>query len=417
MSKYLEEFKNYKSGREIMTKKNNSNNKRCITSYNINDKNYDSNNNNLYCISLGNSPTEYSSYSNLNLNLKDRSKMIYFKNKLKKDIKNINTHSINNYRKNLILRQNTIDYNDDNTYKKNRGTIDSNYNNYYNYIYNNSLKTNKTGLIINNNFEKKIIFKDNNKNNLKNKNKSLTNLQINNKLFLSPEKSHEFLNIINRNKNIPKKQKSIYKIIKKKEIKSKRLEKENIINKSTNFYNKQNNIDYKNILDEDYFRNNNEKEEENNIYNNDKDKNDETMSKELFSLLVKKLNNALEENEQEKRKLNILTKENIKLKQIINLDKTNNEIILKEKTKEINELKKDKEVLKKENEKLKLEILKMKMIKRKKHSSNANNRIKQVDDHDLNQLDSICSLIGGSNGYSNYSTEKELIYVNKNKNL
>jgi hypothetical protein len=417
MSKYLEEFKNYKSGREIMTKKNNSNNKRCITSYNINDKNYDSNNNNLYCISLGNSPTEYSSYSNLNLNLKDRSKMIYFKNKLKKDIKNINTHSINNYRKNLILRQNTIDYNDDNTYKKNRGTIDSNYNNYYNYIYNNSLKTNKTGLIINNNFEKKIIFKDNNKNNLKNKNKSLTNLQINNKLFLSPEKSHEFLNIINRNKNIQKKQKSIYKIIKKKEIKSKRLEKENIINKSTNFYNKQNNIDYKNILDEDYFRNNNEKEEENNIYNNDKDKNDETMSKELFSLLVKKLNNALEENEQEKRKLNILTKENIKLKQIINLDKTNNEIILKEKTKEINELKKDKEVLKKENEKLKLEILKMKMIKRKKHSSNANNRIKQVDDHDLNQLDSICSLIGGSNGYSNYSTEKELIYVNKNKNL
>ena len=417
MSKYLEEFKNYKSGKEIMTKKNNSNNKRCITSYNINDKNYDSNNNNLYCISLGNSPTEYSSYSNLNLNLKDRSKMIYFKNKLKKDIKNINTHSINNYRKNLILRQNTIDYNDDNTYKKNRGTIDSNYNNYYNYIYNNSLKTNKTGLIINNNFEKKIIFKDNNKNNLKNKNKSLTNLQINNKLFLSPEKSHEFLNIINRNKNIQKKQKSIYKIIKKKEIKSKRLEKENIINKSTNFYNKQNNIDYKNILDEDYFRNNNEKEEENNIYNNDKDKNDETMSKDLFSLLVKKLNNALEENEQEKRKLNILTKENIKLKQIINLDKTNNEIILKEKTKEINELKKDKEVLKKENEKLKLEILKMKMIKRKKHSSNANNRIKQVDDHDLNQLDSICSLIGGSNGYSNYSTEKELIYVNKNKNL
>ena len=417
MSKYLEEFKNYKSGKEIMTKKNNSNNKRCITSYNINDKNYDSNNNNLYCISLGNSPTEYSSYSNLNLNLKDRSKMIYFKNKLKKDIKNINTHSINNYRKNLILRQNTIDYNDDNTYKKNRGTIDSNYNNYSNYIYNNSLKTNKTGLIINNNFEKKIIFKDNNKNNLKNKNKSLTNLQINNKLFLSPEKSHEFLNIINRNKNIQKKQKSIYKIIKKKEIKSKRLEKENIINKSTNFYNKQNNIDYKNILDEDYFRNNNEKEEENNIYNNDKDKNDETMSKELFSLLVKKLNNALEENEQEKRKLNILTKENIKLKQIINLDKTNNEIILKEKTKEINELKKDKEVLKKENEKLKLEILKMKMIKRKKHSSNANNRIKQVDDHDLNQLDSICSLIGGSNGYSNYSTEKELIYVNKNKNL
>ena len=417
MSKYLEEFKNYKSGKEIMTKKNNSNNKRCITSYNINDKNYDSNNNNLYCISLGNSPTEYSSYSNLNLNLKDRSKMIYFKNKLKKDIKNINTHSINNYRKNLILRQNTIDYNDDNTYKKNRGTIDSNYNNYNNYIYNNSLKTNKTGLIINNNFEKKIIFKDNNKNNLKNKNKSLTNLQINNKLFLSPEKSHEFLNIINRNKNIQKKQKSIYKIIKKKEIKSKRLEKENIINKSTNFYNKQNNIDYKNILDEDYFRNNNEKEEENNIYNNDKDKNDETMSKDLFSLLVKKLNNALEENEQEKRKLNILTKENIKLKQIINLDKTNNEIILKEKTKEINELKKDKEVLKKENEKLKLEILKMKMIKRKKHSSNANNRIKQVDDHDLNQLDSICSLIGGSNGYSNYSTEKELIYVNKNKNL
>ena len=417
MSKYLEEFKNYKSGKEIMTKKNNSNNKRCITSYNINDKNYDSNNNNLYCISLGNSPTEYSSYSNLNLNLKDRSKMIYFKNKLKKDIKNINTHSINNYRKNLILRQNTIDYNDDNTYKKNRGTIDSNYNNYYNYIYNNSLKTNKTGLIINNNFEKKIIFKDYNKNNLKNKNKSLTNLQINNKLFLSPEKSHEFLNIINRNKNIQKKQKSIYKIIKKKEIKSKRLEKENIINKSTNFYNKQNNIDYKNILDEDYFRNNNEKEEENNINNNDKDKNDETMSKELFSLLVKKLNNALEENEQEKRKLNILTKENIKLKQIINLDKANNEIILKEKTKEINELKKDKEVLKKENEKLKLEILKMKMIKRKKHSSNANNRIKQVDDHDLNQLDSICSLIGGSNGYSNYSTEKELIYVNKNKNL
>lgn len=85
--------------------------------------------------------------------------MIYFKNKLKKDIKNINTHSINNYRKNLILRQNTIDYNDDNTYKKNRGTIDSNYNNYYNYIYNNSLKTNKTGLIINNNFEKKLYLK------------------------------------------------------------------------------------------------------------------------------------------------------------------------------------------------------------------------------------------------------------------
>jgi hypothetical protein len=194
MSKYLDELKYYKSGKENMT--NNNNNKRCITSYNINEKNIDNNNNNLHCMTLGNSPTEYSSYSNLNLNVKDRSKMIYFKNKLKKDIKNINTHSINNYRKNLILRQNTIDYNDNNTCKNNRETIDSNYNNYSNYIYNNTLKKNKTGLIINNNFEKKITFKDNNKNNLKNKNRSLTNLQVNNKLFSSPEKNHEFSNLI-----------------------------------------------------------------------------------------------------------------------------------------------------------------------------------------------------------------------------
>ena len=118
-----------------------------------------------------------------------------------------------------------------------------------------------------------------------------------------------------------------------------------------------------------------------------------------------------------KKKLNILKEENIKLNQIINLDKANNELILKQKTKEISELKKDKELLKKENEKLKLEILKLKMIIRKKHFSCSNNRNKQIDDHDLNQLDSICSLIGGLSGYSNYSTEKELIYVNKNKNL
>jgi hypothetical protein len=415
MSKYLDELKHYKSGREL--NKNNSNNKRCITSYTISDKNIDNNKNNLYCMTLGNSPTEYSSYSNLNLNLKDRSKMIYFKNKLKKDIKNINTHSINNYRKNLILRQNTIDYNDDNTFKNNRGNIDSHYNNYSNYIYNKTLKKNKTGIIINNNFEKNITFKDNNKNNLKNKNKSLTNLQVNNKLFLSPEKNHEFINLINRNKNIQKKQKSIYKIIKKKEIKSKRLENDNIISKSNN-YNKQNNIDHQNMLDEDYFKNNNKKEEEKiNIYNNEKEKNDEAMSKELFSLLVKKLNNALEESEREKKKLNLLKEENIKLKKIINLDKTNNELILKGKTKEINELKKDKEILKKENEKLKLEILKLKMIIKKNHSSYINNRNKQIEEHDLNHLDSICSLIGGLSGYSNYSTEKELIYVNKNKNL
>lgn len=397
MSKYIDELKHYKSGRELMTTKNNSNNnKRCITSYNISDKNKDNNNNNLYSMTIGNSPTEYSSYSNLNLNLRDRSKMIYFKNKLKKDVKNINTHSINNYRKNLILRQNTIDFNDDNMIKNNRGTIDSNYNNYTNYIYNNSLKQNKTGLIVNNNFGKKIILKDNNNRKyFKNKNKSLTNLQINNKIFLSPEKSHEFTNLINRNKNIPKKQKSVYKIVKKKEIKNKRLEKDN---------NKQNNIDYKNISDE-----------ENNVYNSyDKDKNDETMSKELFSLLVKKLNNALEENEQEKKRIKILKEENIKLKQIIDLDKTNNELMLKERTNEINELKKDKDILKKENEKLKLEILKLKMIIRKKHSSYANNRNRQIEEQDLNQLDSICSLIGG---LSDYSTEKELIYVNKNKNL
>lgn len=59
MSKYLDELKNYKFGREIMKTKNNSNsnsnNKRCITSYNINEKNIDNNNNNLYCMTLGNS--------------------------------------------------------------------------------------------------------------------------------------------------------------------------------------------------------------------------------------------------------------------------------------------------------------------------------------------------------------------------
>ena len=68
---------------------------------------------------------------------------------------------------------------------------------------------------------------------------------------------------------------------------------------------------------------------------------------------------------------------------------------MKKKNKEINDLKKNNENLKKEKEKLQNEILKL-LINKKEVYNNRNKDNKTKDDNvQLNQLDSICSSIGG----------------------
>ena len=406
--KYFYE-KNYFSSRESLTlNKNNTennnkdNNNKLYINYNVNNEHNKASNNNFYCLTTDDPSIEFNNYSNFNLT----NKLIYSKNKLNKEIKNSNTNKINNYKKiNILLRGNTIDYSD---IKICNNKENKNFFSKY-YIYNNYLKKNRTGKQIN-------IYPDNYKSKiLENKNRSLAYLNVNNKINYSTERNNELLNLTN-NKNKykikkekkEKKEKKIYKI----NLKFNKF-KDNNINKIQD--KKQCNIYYNNLLNKSYKSGNNEKED---IINNNTDKNDEAMSKELFSLLVKKLNKALEENDHDKKLIKKLKEENLKLNEKIKSDNKYNEIALNQKSKEINEIQKNKDILIRENEKLKIDIMKLKMEFNNKYYSNLNNGIrnKQKDENELSKLDSICSLIGGLNEINN-DKEKDLIIVNKNKDL
>ena len=133
------------------------------------------------------------------------------------------------------------------------------------------------------------------------------------------------------------------------------------------------------------------------------------MTKELFNLLVKRLNKSIEENEKAQKIIKKLKEENAKLNQKLITEKKKNEIILRNKTKDIIEIKKNRDSLKQENEKLKTEFLKL-IMKFKENYHNRNNKefIKLKEDNiELNELDSICSSIGGLSAISNISAKKE----------
>ena len=349
VSKNYEKFKinNNKCSSLIINRKNKKNTK----NRNMNNINKTTDNNiHIYCnTSENNHPIESYNYSNINLNFNNGKKMIYYKNKLKKNIL-INCKLNTNPKSEYILRTNTIDYDEEN--KRNNGVIETRYNNYI-YNINNTLRKNKTG------------FK---------------NLKLNNnKLNLYTDKENKYstsLRYIKNNNN-------------------KMIQIRNTINKNN-----------------DYFQDFLEKEDDiinSNNNNNNNNNNDEIMSKELFNLLVKKLNKSIEDNEKSQKIIKKLKNENNRLKQKIFVDKKKNDLLLNRKTKEIIEITLSRDNLKKENEQLKSELLKLKM-KFKETYNNRNNNAYQKSKEDNNQLlklDSICSSIGGINAFSNNLTEKE----------
>lgn len=310
-------------------------------------------------------------YSNINLNLKKKNKMIYYKNQLKKSIllnNNININSDNKY----IIRSNTIDYKDEIT-PKNKLPIETKFNNFiYNY---NILRKNSTGIILNKNNLYKLRI-NNDKNHIYNK--SLKNLKLSNhKINLYTENENDLSNSFHYIKND---------------------DRDNNINKIFKIKKKANkNIDVENIsLNEDELL-------------SSKNNNDEFLSKELFNLLVKKLNKTIEENEKYHKTIRKLREDNYKLKQKMFLDKKKNEQALNKKMKEIFEIKKSRDNLQRENEILKSDIIKI-MIKFKETFNNRNNieyQNSKNDNMQLNQLDSICSSIGGLSPLNNYSSNKE----------
>lgn len=371
VSKNYEKFKinNNKCSSLIINGKNKKNTK----NRNMNNINKTTDNNiHIYCnTSENNHPIESYNYSNINLNFNNGKKMIYYKNKLKKNIL-INCKLNTNPKSEYILRTNTIDYDEEN--KRNNGVIETRYNNYI-YNINNTLRKNKTGLNLNKNILKKIKI-DNGKSKLHNK--SFKNLKLNNnKLNLYTDKENKYstsLRYIKNNNN-------------------KMIQIRNTINKNN-----------------DYFQDFLEKEDDIiNSNNNNNNNNDEIMSKELFNLLVKKLNKSIEDNEKSQKIIKKLKNENNRLKQKIFVDKKKNDLLLNRKTKEIIEITLSRDNLKKENEQLKSDLLKLKM-KFKETYNNRNNNAYQKSKEDNNQLlklDSICSSIGGINAFSNNLTEKE----------
>ena len=252
VSKNFEELKfNNKYGSLIIKSKKKKINKR---GYNIIDNDTDENINNdfhTYCNTTENKPIETYSYSNINLNFKKNNKLVYFKNKFKKDIL-LNNNSKSNSNTKYIVRGNTIDFKDGIS-PIHKGVTETKYNK---YIFNNiTLRKNKTGLNINkNNFKK-----DNGNSKI---HKSFKNLKFNKyKLNLYSDQENKIdnsMNYMNNNNN--------NRII---EIKNK-------TNKKNDFFD--------DIIDKELLLNSN---------NNS----DEVLSKELFNLLVKKLNKSIEENE------------------------------------------------------------------------------------------------------------------------
>ena len=328
--------------------------------------NYSSNNNNipLYNNTVENHQIDSYKHSNINLKINKPNKMIYFKNKLKKNLlfnKKLNNNI--NIDTQYLLRANTLDNNDE-INPINKGVYETQYTN---YIYDkNTLRKNKTGLNINKNLFDKIKM-DSAK--AKRHTKSLKNLKLVNKNYkknlFTENKLANSLQFIKNNTN--------NRIIKIK----------NTINKK---------IDEIDENEEDLLSSNN----------------DEKISKELFNLLVKKLNISIEENEKDQKIIKKLKEENNKLKQKIISDKKKNELILNKKEKELFEIKKSRDVLKNENKKLKADILKLIItIKESYNNRNKNKEFSKLkDDIQLNQLDSICSSIGGLSAFCN-NFEKE----------
>ena len=287
VSKNFDDIKlnNNKYGSLIINNKNKKIITRSITN-NYLEPNID-NNIHLYCHTTEKQPIESYNYSNINLKFKKQSKYIYFKNKLKKNLL-LNNNLNNTLDKRYTL--NTIDFKEGIT-PTNKAIIDSkiNKNNF-----SNTLRKNKTGLQLNKEFFEKI----NNENRKgQNTNKSLKNLNLNdNKINLQIEEDNKIINsykIINNNK-----------LIKLKRIKKKNVE------------------DIQNIGDIEEER-----------INNNHHKTDEVMSKELFNLLLKRLNKSIEDNEKDQKIIKKLKEENNKLKQKILLNSKNNEIALKKKLK------------------------------------------------------------------------------------
>ena len=363
VSKNFEELKfNNKYGSLIIKSKKKKINKR---GYYINDNDTDENINNdfhTYCNTTENKPIETYSYSNINLNFKKNNKLIYFKNKFKKDIL-LNNNTKSNSNTKYILRGNTIDFKEAIS-PIHKGVTETKYNK---YIFNNiTLRKNKTGLNINkNNFKK-----DNGNSKI---HKSFKNLKFNKyKLNLYSDQENKIENSMNYMSN------NNNRII---EIKNK-------TNKKNDFFD--------DIIDKELLLNSN---------NNS----DEVLSKELFNLLVKKLNISIEENEKGQKIIKKLMDENNKLKQKLFVETKKNEINFKKKNKEINDLKKNNENLKKEKEKLQNEIIKLLMSNKEIYNNrNKDNKYNKTKDDNvqLNQLDSICSSIGGISGISYNISEK-----------
>ena len=79
---------------------------------------------------------------------------------------------------------------------------------------------------------------------------------------------------------------------------------------------------------------------------------------------------------------------------------------LKKHSKELFEIKKNRDCLKKENEKLREDVLKLILTIKENQKINENNLKFKEDNIQFNQLDSICSSIGGLSGLSIHSSEK-----------
>ena len=363
--KVCKNYENYSNDKYNSLKINNR--KKIIANNIITNNNSLQNNDNnfhIYCNTTENQPIESYHFSNINLNIQSKKNMIYYKNKfIKNKLFNSNLNSNKNYK--YIIRANTIEYNEENT-PMNTEKMETDYNK---YIYNNNiLRKNNTGLKLNKNYFGKLKIE-------KSKpiqNKSLKNIKLNNnKINLYKQNKNKIVNSFNY---IKKNNNNRIINIKKR------------INKKIDNLND-------NDLDEELLNSNT---------------NDEGMTKELFNLLVKKLNKSIEENERGKKIIKKLKEENNKLHHKIISENKKNEILLKNKAKEIIEIKKERNSLKQENEKLKSEIMKLIMkIKENYNRNNKDSKKLKEDNLQLNQLDSICSSIGGLSAISKNSTQKE----------
>ena len=310
------------------------------------------NNIHLFCNTSENQPIE--TFIHSNINKKKQNKLIYFKNKLKNSLllkNNVN----NNTKKQYSL--NTINFKDEIS-PINKELFKYKINKYF--ASHNTLRKNMTGLQLKKDFLDKI---SNDYGKSKNINKSLKNLNN---------------NIISY------------------------IDKDNKLKKSFNFM--KNNKNNKLIKIKDSINNKKEyiQNVEEEIINN---KNDDKMSKKLFNLLVKRLNKSIEDNKKDQKIIKKLREENNKLKQKILLNSQKNEMTLKKQSKELFEIKKNRDFLKKENEKLREDMLKLILTIRENQKINENNLKFKEDIIQFNQLDSICSSIGGLSVFSIHSTE------------